>query len=220
MGRTALRLLPLLLLCPLSGCVALAAIGAKTNYTTITPSYTGFANQSVGVMAWADDATRFEHDALVLDVTHGISAKLQGAQARNATELKGTTFPRSAGPDAVYAFQSNHPEAAAEPIIDVAPRLGVSRLIYVEISNFNLHSGAVQELARGNLSGTVQVVEVSGRNAKVVFSDSVQANFPEQSPDEGMPGLADRDTYIGTVDSFCTAVVGKFVSHPAEQGHK
>lgn len=213
--RLAALLLPLLTLA-LNGCEAIGAIGAKTVSTVIAPSYVGLKGQSIGVMVWADDGYRWDDNALVLDVMQGVANKLKGAQARGAEELKGATFPRAAGPDAIYAFQANHPEAAAEPITDVAPRLGVTRLIYIEINDFNLHSGAVVELTRGHLSGTVKVVEVTGRTARIVNPDTVEVTWPKQSPDEGLPGIERRDAYIGTVDAFCTAVVEKFVTHPAQ----
>lgn len=214
LGGVPLLLLPLLPLA-VSGCEAIAAVGAKTNYTVLVPSYVGFKGQSVAVMAWADNAYRWEDNALVLDVMQGVSGKLQGAQRRGAEELKGTTFPRTAAPDAVFKFQTNHPETASQPVTEVAPQLGVSRLIYIEIEDFDRHAGAVVELSRGHLSGTLKVVEVSGKNAKIAYTDRVEVTWPKQSPEEGLPGLEDRDVYLGTLDAFCTAVVEKFVAHPA-----
>lgn len=221
-GPTFLRAFSLLLLVPLTlvpaGCSALQAAGASIAGTSVVmPAYSGFKGQSIAVMAWADESLRFEHNMLIMDLTRGVSQKLQGSQARKAQELVGATFPREKGPDAMYAFQMNHPDIAAEPIAEVAPRFGVTRLIYIEVSSFDLHSGAVVDLYRGSLSATVTVVEVANGKGKVAFNATVNATYPEKSPEEGMPNLTDQQTYIGTVDVFCTNVVKKFVSYPGEE---
>jgi hypothetical protein len=228
MGRALFRALSLLLLSlltlALAGCSAIQAVAAGVAGTSeVKPSYPtagggpGFKDQSIAVMAWADDSLRYEHNMLILDITRGVSQKLQGSQARKAEEMVGATFPREKGPDAMYAFQMNHPEAAADPIADIAPRFGVTRLIYIEVASFDLHSGAVVDLSRGSLSATVTVVEVSNGKGRVAFTAAVDATYPEKSPEEGMPNLTDQQTYIGTVDQFCTNVVKKFVSYPGEE---
>jgi hypothetical protein len=228
MGRAWLRassllLLSLLTLAP-TGCSALNSAGAAIAGTSVVkPLYptagggAGFKDQSIAVMAWADDSLRYEHNMLIMDITRGVSQKLQGSQARKAEELVGATFPREKGPDAMYAFQMNHPEVAADPIADIAPRFGVTRLIYIEVASFDLHSGAVVDLSRGALSATVTVVEVSNGKGKVAFTAAVDASYPEKGPDEGTPNLTDQQTYIGTVDQFCTNVVKKFVTYPGEE---
>jgi hypothetical protein len=210
-------LLSLLTLAP-AGCSWFQATGAAIAGTSVVkPAYTGFKGQSIAVMAWADDSLRFEHNMLIMDITRGVSQKLQGSQARKAEELAGATFPRDKGPDAMYAFQMNHPELAAEPVADVAPRFGVTRLIYIEVANFDLHSGSVIDLYRGSLSASITVVEVANGKGRIAFSGTVDASYPEKSPEEGMPNLTDQQTYIGTVDQFCTNVVKKFVTYPGEE---
>ena len=226
MGRAFVRALPRLLL-PLlalasAGCSALQTAAAGIAGTSVVkPSYPtsgpGLKGQSIAVMAWADESLRFEHNMLVMDITRGVSGKLQGSQARKAEELAGATFPRDKAPDAMYAFQANHPELAADPIAEIAPRFGVTRLIYIEVSTFDLHSGSVIDLWRGSLSATVTVVEVANGKGKITFNTTVDATYPEKSPEEGMPNSSDQQTYIGTVDQFCTNVVKKFVSYPGEE---
>jgi len=229
MGRaflqaTSLLLLSLLTLVP-AGCSALSAAAAGIAGTSVVkPVYPapgssdpGFKGQSIAVMAWADDSLRFEHNMLIMDLTRGVSQKLQGSQARKAEELVGATFPRDRSPDAMYAFQKNYPELAADPIVEIAPRFGVTRLIYIEVASFDLHSGSVVDLSRGSLIATVTVVEVANGKGKIAFNSTVDATFPEHSPEEGVPNLTDQQTYIGTVDQFCTNVVKKFVTYPGEE---
>jgi hypothetical protein len=95
----------------------------------------------------------------------------------------------------------------------VAPRFGVSRLIYVEIDSFSLNPADVLELFRGEVVGRVRVVEVAGGTARVAFTDQVSATFPEKGPEHGTPNLNRALTYRGAVGAFGTAVVQKFVSY-------
>jgi hypothetical protein len=164
-------------------------------------------------MVWADRGTRIEYDSLRLDLARGIQDKLQKTQVNKASELQGAQFPRDRNPDALYAFQENNPGYEAQPMTSIAPRLGVTRLIYVEVQNFQLHSEQVLELFRGSITATVQVIEVTGGTAKVGYTDTVSAVYPANAPEEGLPNLGERKTYQGTLDAFTTAVTQRFVEY-------
>jgi hypothetical protein len=207
----ALALLPL----ASSGCQAVGAVAYKLRGPTVVkPAYTGFKGQTVAVMAWADRDLRIEHSALQLDVSQGVYEKLRKSQRRGADELAGTRFPRTAAPDAMVRFLYDNPRYDTDSIPEIAPQLGVNRLIYLEVEDFSTQSEEVPELFRGHLSALLRVIEVApdGR-AKVAFQDRVQAVWPPSGPSEGRPDLGDRVTYIGTLDAFSTAVVQKFVSY-------
>jgi hypothetical protein len=112
----------------------------------------------------------------------------------------------------------DHPELDGLPIADIAPKLGVSRLIYIEIENFNTRSDQSVDLFRGNLSATVQVVEVINGHAKVAFEENrVTATYPPKSPEEGVPGVGDMRIYVGTIDAFATEAANRFLPHEEEQ---
>ncbi len=196
-----------------TGCSILGVAASKGTRTMIKPSYTGLPNQTVGVMVTADDGTKIDYARIQLDLAQSVQAKLQGAQTNKAEELLGTQFPVAASPNAIFAFQSNYPEYEVEPVAKVAPKLGVSRLIYIEIEAFSLNPGDVLELFRGDVSARVTVVEVTGGIGKVVFSDAVTAVFPEDVGPDGTPNLNRAVTYRGTIDALGTAVVQKFVAY-------
>ena len=179
---------------------------------TVVPHYKGFRGQSVAVLVSTDRSTQIDFQQLQLDTARGVQAKLAKAQP-SADELKGTTFPKDKSPEALYAFQRNNPNLMYEPMVNVAPRLGVSRLIYIEVESFQLHPEEVPELYRGSMAARVQVFEVAGGVAKSAFDERARVSFPERSPEEGLPDLGDGKTYIGTLDAFTTAVLEKFVTH-------
>lgn len=195
------------------GCQLLGAAAAKTTAVTVRPNYTALANQSVGVMVTVDRGTQIDHPRLQLDIAQAVQATLMKTQANKAEELKGTQFPPSASPQAVFAFQRNYPQLDAEPVTNVAPQLGVSRLIYIEVDAFSLNPADVLELFRGEVVGRVKVVEVAGGVAKVAFTDQVSAVFPEKGSEHGTPTLNRPTTYRGTIAAFATAVTQKFVTY-------
>jgi hypothetical protein len=207
----ALALLPL----ASSGCGAVGAVAYKLQGPTVVkPAYNGFKGQTVAVMAWADRDLRIEHSALQLDVSQGVYEKLRKSQRNGADELAGTKFPRAAAPDAMVRFLYDNPRYDGDSIPEIAPQLGVNRLIYLEVEDFSTQSEEVPELFRGHLSALLRVIEVApDGTAKVAFQDRVQAVWPEGGPSEGRPDLGERVTYIGTLEAFTTAVAQKFISY-------
>lgn len=198
------------------GCSVLGAAAAKVGSVQVKPAYTGLKGQSVAVMVSAERGLLNDFPALQLDIARGVLQKLDGAVKAKSEELRDTRFPKEAGPDAVLAFQRNYPTLMYEPVTEIAPRLNVGRLIYIEVENLQTHPDAVPELFRGNLAGRLQVVEVNGGRAKVGYETRVQVGFPDKSPEEGLPDLGEAKTYAGTVDKFSTTVLEKFVTHPEE----
>ena len=51
-------------------------------------------------------------------------------------------------------YQLDHPEVDTMPIGDIAPRLGVSRLIYIEVERFSTRADASISLFRGSIMAT------------------------------------------------------------------
>jgi hypothetical protein len=197
------------------GCTILGAVAGKTSTTMIMPAYTGFAGQSVGVMVVTDPGTRTDFPRIQLDVSENLYNKMKGAQRMNAEELRETKFPREAAPDAIYAFQRNYPQMEWEPIANVAPKFNVTRLVYVEVDSLTLHPNNVAELYRGNISGRVQVIEVTAGKAKSVYSNRISATFPEDANSPGVLNANSREIYNHTLDSFSTKILEYFIAHEA-----
>jgi len=217
-GRRSVFLVVLLALAvPMAGCAALGVVASKVATIKVAPAYKGLAGQTVGVMVVVTDrGLQIDFPRLPVDAGSGIQSKIQKAVASAGDELKGVRFPPDKSPEAMYAFQQNYPELMYEPVTTIAPRLGVSRLIYVEVEGFQTHPESVPELYRGLISARLQVVEVANGKATVGFETPVQSVFPKQSPEEGLPAIGESKTYQGTLDAFTTAVLEKFVTHDEE----
>src|SRR5437879_2754394 len=149
-GRTILYPLSSILVFAVSGCAALGVAAYKlAPAATIKPKYTNLTNQTVGVMVWTDQGIRIEWPKLQLDLATSIDHKLkeQTTDAKGkpkAKTLLGATYPVQ--PGSIVRYQMDHPEVEAMAIADVAPRLGVSRLIYVEIEDFATRSEQAADL--------------------------------------------------------------------------
>lgn len=203
-----------LLAAALNGC-AIAGIAANAMPQYTSAAYAGLAGQSAGVMVDVDDATLIDWPELRLDIAAGVQDKLQQAQKGGSKELAKTTFPYP--PASVVRFQREHPEARAQPVTATAPRLGgISRLIYIEMEDFQTHPATSVDLFRGSASARVKVIEVQDGRAKVAYEDVVRAQYPVKAPEEGIPGADDYAIYRGTLNEFTTQIAKRFITHPAD----
>ena len=197
----------------LSGC-QIFGIFAQAMPNNVAAAYPGLKGNDVTVLVWTEHATATDWPAMAIDITAGVQNKLKAAQASDKPkELEGTTFPVT--PQSVAKFQMTHPEAASMPIVDVAPIVGVKRLIYVEVTKFQTHSDMAvnTDLYRGQITAEVRVVELANGKAKIAYQDSVTAKYPGNAPTDGVTGLGDSKTYVGTLDAFCTVLAQRFYKH-------
>jgi hypothetical protein len=169
-------------------------------------------------MVWAAEGPLIDFPDIRTDVAAGLQNKLQQAIDVKTKELAGVTFPKPA--QAIVRMQDNHPEYEAMPLTEVAAKLGVSRVIYVEIDNLQTRSDASVELYRGSGSAMVKVVEVppDGGPGTVAYDESgILAVFPPNAGEDGSPRGNDRTIYRGTVDTLTTEIAKRFVPYQEEQ---
>lgn len=201
-----------------SGCTLLGFAAYAMPRPDVQPKYTGMTGQTVGVMVWADRGIRIDWPTVQLDLANAIQKKLSNEATKKDPPkvLKGTTFPVQAA--SIVRYQKDHPEIDARPITEIAPRLGVSRLIYVELEDFATRSDMSVDLFRGTANATIRVLEIDGGVAKVGFEqNNVRAAFPQKAPKEGIPGAGDQRIYAGIIDAFATEVTHQFVPYQAEE---
>jgi hypothetical protein len=205
-----------LLMCLVSGCIA-GLIGNALPPPTIEAAYKGLAGHSVGVMVLADRAIKIDFPSIQLDLATSVQNKLKIAQTsdKKMKELKGTTFPVE--PRSVMKYQLDHPEMEAEPITNVAPVLGTSRVIFIEVEDFQTRSDASLDLFRGSCAVTLKVLEVNGSQARVVYEENTIRSTVPKKPVEGVPDSSDYKTYRATIDDMSTQIVERFIPHPEEQ---
>ena len=216
--RNAITVFALLSLFSLSGCAIFATL-ARVVPKIVPAVYPGLKGKDVAVMVWADRAISIDWPAMSIDITATTQKKLLAAQTTDKPdELEGTTFPVTA--QSMARFQMDHPEAEVMPITQVAPIVGVKRLIYVEITNFQTRSDLAvnTDLYRGQITANLKVVEFEDGKAKIAYEESkITALFPKKGPSDGVLNLGDAKTYVGTVDAFTTKLALKFFKHEEDR---
>jgi hypothetical protein len=205
----------------LHGCTLLGVAAYKLKPPeTVQPKYMGLENQSTGVMVWADRGLRIDWPTIQLDLANTVQKKLsdfQKGKGRESKTLVGTTFPVL--PASIVRYQKDYPEIEAMPITDVAPRLGIRRLIYVELEDFATRSDQQVALFRGTGNATVKLIEVDGDGpARVAFEqNNVTTHFPPKAPPEGTSAFGDARIYAGTIDALGTEIARLFVQYQLEE---
>ena len=198
-----------------SGCSVLGLAAHAMPLPPIPARYNGLAGHSVAVLVWVPRGLEVDYPALRLDLVSGIQTRLQRAQKAGKGELKNATFPHA--PASLVRFQEDHPELERSPIVSVAPRLKVGRVIYVEVENFQTRSEQAVELYRGSATVSLRVVAVEGGAAKVVYEEAGGGvKFPPSAPAEGIPNADDAKIYRGTTDLLAQVIAERFYSRPGE----
>jgi uncharacterized protein YceK len=212
------KFLLLCLLCLLpSGCAAVGVIASAVPKPPVEAAYKGLQNQTVGVMVWADRGLRIDFPTIREDLASQVQTLLTAAQKEKIKDLDGATFPIQ--PASIVKYQKDHPELEAQPVTSVAPKLRVSRLIYVEINNLTTRTSQSVVMYRGNATASIKLVEVApDGSAKVVFEEgNVSVSYPKKSPEDGRLEGSDYAMYAGTITLLADEVAKRFIEHPAEE---
>ncbi|MGC4031718.1 MAG: hypothetical protein QM754_08290 [Tepidisphaeraceae bacterium] len=200
----------------LSGCNVIVRAAHTLPVPDIDAAYKKLVGQSVGVMVWADKSLTMDWPNLQLDAGNSIQNKLIIAQQSDVKDLKGTTFPYP--PASFIKYQKEHPEIETMAVTDVAAKLGVQRLIYVEITDLSTRAEGGSTLFLGRAKATLKVLEVEKGVGTVGYSEAeIKAQFPENAPVEGVINANDRAMYIGAINNITTELVKRLIQHPAPE---
>ncbi len=195
----------------LTGCTYVGAAAALMPPPTVQPQYTRFAGQSIAVIVWADRGVRTDWPTIQLDLSNALTNKLK-AETGKKKVLEGATFPLSS--QSIARFQEDHPETEFAPIESTAVKLGVSRLIYIEIDELGTRSDTSNELFRGTAKGGVKVIEVENGVASVAYEErDIAVAFPTRGPKEGELRGNDYKMYIGVIDTMAYRIQNRFVPY-------
>jgi hypothetical protein len=198
-----------------AGCNVLGVAAQALPEPDVPARYADLRGHSVAVLVWLPRGLQVDYPSLRLDLTSAVQGKLQRVQSTGRGELKSATFPHA--PASLVRFQEDHPELERTPIVNVAPRLGVQRLIYVELSNLQTRSEQAVELFRGSATVSLRVVEVEGGKAKIAYEESgLTVTYPPMAREEGVPGVGDARIYRGTIDLLSTVIAKRFYAHPRD----
>jgi hypothetical protein len=195
------------------GCELIAIGQAARGPADVEPINVGLAKQSVAIVVWLDEPLRMDWPRLRYNVAMAVKTALATAKSK---DLEGARY---IDPGSVVRYQSEHPELETMTVEDVAARLGATRVLYIEIGNFQTRSVTSVDLFRGTITATLKVLVVNSTNsppvAKVVHEYSLQSDYPKEKP-EGSDEPEDT-VYDKTVSAFADSVAKLFYTHEAEE---
>ncbi|RYG67529.1 hypothetical protein EON77_16405 [bacterium] len=199
------------------GCAVLGVAANAMPKPPVKPKVV-LAGQSVGIMVWTDRGLRAAWPNVQSDLGGGVQFRLTDTIAKDPKnkELAGVTFPYPAA--SFVRWLRDRPEAEFEPIANVAPRLHVQRLIYVELNSLETRSSNAMALFRGSADATVKcfAIDDPAKPATLLYEERIKVTYPKTSTDDGRPDSTDQKMYVGTLTALADELAKRFIEHPAE----
>lgn len=196
-----------------SGC-AILGVAANAIPLPPIPASVVLANNSVGIMVWCDRGIRVDWPTVQKDLGAGVQVRMMESIKNKSKDLENVTFPFPA--ESFVRWTKEHPGFDAEPITEIAKRLPVTRLIYIEITDLATRSSHAMAMYRGTATAVIKVVAVNGSTAQIIHEQTINVHFPKHSTDEGSPDGNDGKMYAGTVTELADQIALRFVEHPPE----
>ncbi|HQY87470.1 MAG TPA: hypothetical protein PK402_02350 [Tepidisphaeraceae bacterium] len=207
--------LALIGLLALSSCQVIGLIAYKMPQPPIMAEYR-LAGQPVSVMVWADQGIELDWPSISRDLAGGLTENLKQAVVAENEAVLGVTFPVAV--ESVVRWQKDNPGYDGLPITSVAPQLGTSRVIYVEINKFSTRTAQTFVLYRGSVNASIKVIEVENGVGKVAWEKrDINVFYPDKGPEDGTPKGTDYQFYVGTMTELATQLAELLIDHPPEE---
>lgn len=158
------------------GCMIPALVGGMaqsyqmTGTRKVWAEYTGLQGHSYAVVTLADRAIEAENPGLVARVTQRVNDRLRQNAGASAHIPSGT----------ILAYMYNNPQWQAMPRGELAAKLGVDRLVVIEILEYRLTEPGNTFVWNGTAAATVSVVDgESGILDEPIYEKAVNVTFPD-----------------------------------------
>lgn len=188
--------------CAVPAWVAHGVAGGERTYQ-VKAQYLGLDGRTVAVMVAADEYTLFQSPSAPLKVSRAVSARI-------AANVSGASV---VPPKDVIAFQHENPYWGAVPYGELIEKLGVERLVVVDLIEYRTHEPGNAHVWQGMIAGEVGVVEAESDDPdNFAFSTTVRGQFPEESSIGVLD--SDRETIeLGMLTIFSRDAGGLFYDH-------
>lgn len=203
--RLALASLALILLggCNIVGYTADAIAGGQKKKATVEADYRGLDGRRIAVVVSADDHTYFEYPGAPLAVSSAVTERLAAA-------IPGAKL---VDPKQIDRFQRENPYWNTLSYRELSSRLGVERLVYIDLTDYTTHEPGNKHVWRGIISANVGAAEAeSADGTALVYSTVVRASYPEGNP-VGVLDADDRSIELGMNQVFAAMVANLFRDH-------
>lgn len=159
------------------GC-AIAALGGvvgkslqETGSHKVQAEYDGLDGKSYAVVVSGDRSIASEHPGVMDRLTDRINTMI----------AEGTTASGHVPTTTILAALYNNPQWQAISRGDLGQRLGVERLVVVELNEYRLHESGNQYTWEGAASAVVEVYEIDGGDPDLpLFEHSIRVTYPDE----------------------------------------
>ena len=173
----------------------------------VEAQYRGLEGKTVAVMVAAHEHILFRHPKASIDVCRAISQRL--------VENLGTVTV--VDPKQVISYQDNNPYWDRIPYDKLIARMGVQRIVLIELDDYRTHEPGNAHIWHGRISANVGVIADDAEDPDgFVFYTSVAAQFPEESK----VGVVDSDASrirLGMHTIFSRDAAGLFYDHTVKK---
>jgi hypothetical protein len=208
-GGAAAAMIALLVLSMLtSGCDFLGMAAQNTIGVPVKAQYTGLKKQSVAIVVYEDAATLFSYPQAQQEVSAFVAASL----AKHLPKAKILDY------HLVLNYQNANPNWDVLPIKTIGKHFSVSRVLYIELLDYTVHSQKTDYVLQGHISAHVAVYNVKIPGDGQVFHTTIDAVWPRGGP---LPGYdTDANTVrMNTLQRFSTELAHCFYNwHDREAG--
>lgn len=198
------------LLLVLSGCDAGGILGhlagGPTKKVDVEAKYRGLEGKHLAILVSANEYLLYQYPDAATSVCTAVTNRI----AANLPSV--TVVP----PQQVIAFQDRNPYWTAMPHGELIEKLGVERLVIIDLSEYRTHEPGNAHVWQGYISGDVGVVEAeSAANDRMVFREPVSAAFPENTK-IGLLNQDEQTIELGMLAFFSRDAAGLFYDHTIE----
>lgn len=187
----------------IGGCAVDEPVDDAEGFVNPEVTYGGLTGQKCAVLVWADSFTRAEFNQIQIDLARVLQSQIVGSRSsEEASAKRGASMPQFVDPRSVVLYQRQHPEIDSLTVGEVAPHLGVPRVVHVEIEYFQTQSPRSILLLKGAARATLRVAEVTDGRAVVVFEEKgVTAAYPPLAREGVVPTdkVNERTVYEGVL---------------------
>lgn len=189
--------------CEAAGFVAEAVAGGEAPPIKVTAEYKGLEGKSVAVVVNADLPMLYQFPQVQLEVGTAVGRAIAG-------NVPGVSV---VDPKQVVEFQTRNIYWNTVPYGQLMKKLGVQRLVFVEMVEYRTHEPGNQAMYRGVAAARIDVAEADGKNPdNVAYSTVANVAYPPNEP-EGIPDAHELTIRKGMLDLFARAVAGRFYDH-------
>lgn len=206
-GTLTKQLIPALLLAcivvMLPGCFVGQLAGAigqnieRYKKIEVLPEYYGLENKTVAVVVQCDPSILYEHSSVYGTIAMNVSRRIQ----ENVPGAKVLDYRT------VMQWQYQTPTWSMLPYGELADKLGVERVVFIEVYEFRLNPPGNRYLWDGACAATVGIIEQDGWD-----TDSFAKTWEITSKFPDIPGVGRESA---TSSSIQMGVLAKFVDQTA-----